>query len=173
MGKRNTEKTSPKLSNTLCREMGGTEPRARCRPTPKSMFPGMAGNEGLRPKAQSLWCPHFFTDSLDSVWLYFREILESTRKGLLLSKNMSTKQTSTYKGTFMVFSQTERLRQRRQTASSAPSSSKWRSQMRTHPTPRLRHSKLNPSFKSPFNRKQTGKTNCCFGNVCIISDQTL
>ena len=58
--------------------------------------------------------------------------------------------------------------------------SKWRSRARTqtfrslpHPLPRWRDSKLNPSFKSPFNSKEPGETNRCFGKVCVISDQTL
>lgn len=32
--------------------------------------------------------------------------------------------------------------------------------------------KLKPSFKSPFHRKQTGKTNRYFGKVCVITDPT-
>lgn len=29
------------------------------------------------------------------------------------------------------------------------------------------------SFKSPFNSKEPGETNCCFAKACVISDQTL
>lgn len=75
----------------------------------------------------------------------------------------------------MTILQIEILRQRRQMAGrkgqSWASPQTFRSQ--PHPLPRWRHSRLNPSFKLPFNRTEPGETRCRFGKACVPSDRIL
>lgn len=128
---------------------------------------------------RNLLTPLTFTDSLDFIWLYVREMLESTRKDFLACEKWAWSQHPLWRGPLWLFYR-EGDGDRESIWLPLNTAVVVAEQMRMqtfwfspHPVPRLTDSKLNPSFKSSFNRKQTGRTNHCFGKVCVRSDQML